>query len=207
MARPWPKPRRTRTSWPPANGLVFVHPYDDPAVMAGQGTLALEMLEDAPDLDVLVVPVGGGGMIAGCAVAAAAIKPGIEVIGVEVESLRLAAAGARGPAGHDRRRHHRRGHRRAPYRRELPFAGSGRMCGTCWWCRSGWWRTRSRCSPRGPSRSPRARGRPGSRRCSPIPRASPGAGSASRYAAAISTGGSSPTCCCAGCCAMGVCCG
>ncbi len=65
-------------------GLVFVHPYDDPAVMAGQGTLALEMLEDAPELDTLVIPVGGGGMIAGCAVAAAGMKPGIEVIGVEV---------------------------------------------------------------------------------------------------------------------------
>ena len=66
------------------DGLVFVHPYDDPAVMAGQGTLALELLQDAPDLDVLLVPVGGGGMISGCAVAAKAIKPGIEVIGVQV---------------------------------------------------------------------------------------------------------------------------
>ncbi|HEY2132513.1 MAG TPA: threonine ammonia-lyase [Acetobacteraceae bacterium] len=67
-------------------GLVFVHPYDDPAVMAGQGTLALEMLEDAPDLDTLVIPVGGGGLIAGCAVVATALKPGIEVIGVEVSA-------------------------------------------------------------------------------------------------------------------------
>ena len=66
------------------DGRVFVHPYDDPAVMAGQGTLALELLEDAPDLDVLVIPVGGGGLIGGCAVAAAALKPGIEIIGVEV---------------------------------------------------------------------------------------------------------------------------
>jgi threonine dehydratase len=65
-------------------GLVFVHPYDDPAVMAGQGTLAVELLEDAPDIDVLLIPVGGGGMIAGCAAAAAALKPGIEIIGVEV---------------------------------------------------------------------------------------------------------------------------
>ncbi len=65
-------------------GLVFIHPYDDPGVMAGQGTMALEMLEDVPDLDALVIPVGGGGLIAGCAVAAGAIKPGIEVIGVEV---------------------------------------------------------------------------------------------------------------------------
>ena len=67
-------------------GRVFVHPYDDLAIMAGQGTLALELLEDAPDLDVLLVPVGGGGMISGCAVAAAGLRPEIEVIGVEVES-------------------------------------------------------------------------------------------------------------------------
>ena len=66
------------------DGLVFVHPFDDPGVMAGQGTMALEMLEDAPDLDVLLIPVGGGGLISGCAVAAHALKPGIEVIGVEV---------------------------------------------------------------------------------------------------------------------------
>ena len=65
-------------------GLIFIHPYDDPAVMAGQGTLAIEMLEDAPDIEVLLVPVGGGGMIAGCAAAAVALKPGIEIIGVEV---------------------------------------------------------------------------------------------------------------------------
>jgi threonine dehydratase len=54
--------------------------------MAGQGTLALEMLEDAPEIDTLVVPVGGGGLIAGCAVAATAIRPGIQVIGVEVSA-------------------------------------------------------------------------------------------------------------------------
>jgi threonine dehydratase len=69
-----------------AERLVFIHPYDDDAVMAGQGTLAAEMLADAPALDVLVIPVGGGGLIAGCAVAAHALRPGIEVIGVEVAS-------------------------------------------------------------------------------------------------------------------------
>ncbi len=67
-----------------AEGRVFIHPYDDPAVMAGQGTVALELLEDAPGLETLVIPVGGGGLIGGCAVAAKALKPGIEVIGVEV---------------------------------------------------------------------------------------------------------------------------
>jgi threonine dehydratase len=65
---------------------VFVHPYDDPAVIAGQGTLALELMEDAPDLDALVIPVGGGGLLAGCLIAAMSMKPGIAVYGVEVEA-------------------------------------------------------------------------------------------------------------------------
>src|SRR3954467_3642394 len=64
-------------------GLTFVHPYDDPLVIAGQGTIALEMLEDAPDLDMLLIPIGGGGLIAGNAVAARAKKPAIKVIGAE----------------------------------------------------------------------------------------------------------------------------
>jgi threonine dehydratase len=66
-------------------GLVFVHPYDDLAVMAGQGTVALEMLEQAPHLDDLVVPVGGGGLIAGMAIAAHAKRPGLHLYGVEGE--------------------------------------------------------------------------------------------------------------------------
>lgn len=64
-------------------GLAFVHPYDDPAVIAGQGTVALEMLADQPDLDDLIVPIGGGGLISGVAVAARALKPDIRIIGVE----------------------------------------------------------------------------------------------------------------------------
>ena len=64
-------------------GLVFVHPYDDEAVIAGQGTVGLEMLHAVPDLEVLVIAVGGGGLIAGMATAAKALKPGIEVIGVQ----------------------------------------------------------------------------------------------------------------------------
>lgn len=64
-------------------GLTFVHPFDDPAVMAGQGTVALEMLEDAPELDTIIVPVGGGGLISGVATAAKALKPDIRVIGVQ----------------------------------------------------------------------------------------------------------------------------
>jgi threonine dehydratase len=65
------------------DGLTFIHPYDDPAIIAGQGTVALEMLEQAPDLEVLVVPIGGGGLAAGMAVAAKALKPAIQVLGVE----------------------------------------------------------------------------------------------------------------------------
>ncbi len=68
------------------HSFVFVPPYDDPWVIAGQGTIALEMLAQAPDLDMLIVPVGGGGMISGIAVAAKAIKPHIEIIGVQVAS-------------------------------------------------------------------------------------------------------------------------
>jgi threonine dehydratase len=66
-------------------GLTIVHPYDDDAIIAGQGTAAIEMIEDAPALDAIVIPVGGGGLIAGCAVAARALRPGMRVIGVEVE--------------------------------------------------------------------------------------------------------------------------
>ena len=67
-------------------GLVFIHPYDDAGIIAGQGTMALELLQDFPDLDVLVIPIGGGGLLAGCATAARAMKPGIEILGVEVEA-------------------------------------------------------------------------------------------------------------------------
>ena len=64
-------------------GLTFVHPFDDEAIMAGQGTLALEMLAQQPELDTLIVPIGGGGLISGVATAAKALKPGIRVVGVQ----------------------------------------------------------------------------------------------------------------------------
>ena len=64
-------------------GLIFVHPYDDEHIIAGQGTIALEMLDEVPELDVLVVPIGGGGLIAGNAIAARAARPALTVIGVE----------------------------------------------------------------------------------------------------------------------------
>ena len=68
-----------------ARKLTFVHPYDDVSIIAGQGTCGLEMLSDAPGLEVLLVPIGGGGLISGIAVAAKAINPAISVIGVEVK--------------------------------------------------------------------------------------------------------------------------
>jgi threonine dehydratase len=80
-------------------GLELVPPYDDPLVMAGQGTAALELMEDAGELDVLVVPVGGGGLVAGCATAAKGLRPRTRVVGVEPEAgddtRRSLAAGER----------------------------------------------------------------------------------------------------------------
>ncbi len=85
-----------------AGNLTWVHPYDDEAVISGQGSVALEMLEAAPELDVLVVPIGGGGLIAGSAVAARAAKSGIEIVGVEAAlypSMRNAVKGEDRPVG------------------------------------------------------------------------------------------------------------
>ena len=81
------------------DGLTIVHPYDDERIMAGQGTAALELIEDGGELDALLVPVGGGGLIAGCATAATALCPGVRVIGVEPaasdDTARSFAAGER----------------------------------------------------------------------------------------------------------------
>jgi threonine dehydratase len=84
------------------HGFTIIHPYDDDRVIAGQGTVALEMLAAVPDLDVMVVPIGGGGLIAGCAIAAKAIRPEIEMIGVEAAlypSMHHALRGLAQPAG------------------------------------------------------------------------------------------------------------
>jgi len=80
-----------------AEGLTYVHPFDDPMVMAGQGTVALEVLEAAPEVDTLVVPIGGGGLIAGMAVAACALRPDLRVVGVQASG-----ANATERAFHDR---------------------------------------------------------------------------------------------------------
>ncbi len=71
-------------------GATVIPPYDHPDVMAGQGTVARELLEEVSDLDVLVVPVGGGGLLGGCAVAAAAMRPGLRIVGVEPAGRRAA---------------------------------------------------------------------------------------------------------------------
>ncbi len=68
------------------HGYTFIHPYDDPDLVAGQGTVGLEMIQQRPDLDVVVVPIGGGGLMAGVATALKSMKPEIEIVGAEVES-------------------------------------------------------------------------------------------------------------------------
>jgi threonine dehydratase len=86
------------------HGYVFVHPFDDPQIIAGAGTVGLEMLEDAPDLDTIIVPIGGGGLMSGVSIAARAVKPDIELIGVEAElypSMKCAIQNCQMPLGGD----------------------------------------------------------------------------------------------------------
>lgn len=83
-------------------GLAFIHPYDDEDVIAGQGVIGLEIVEDAPAVDVIVAPVGGGGLISGIAVAAKSLKPSIEIVGVEAAlypSMKNAVLGETNPSG------------------------------------------------------------------------------------------------------------
>ena len=77
-------------------GMVMVHPFDDPFIIAGQGTLGLEMLEDTPEVGAILVPVGGGGLVAGIAVAVKALRPDVKVIGVEPEQSAALYAGLAG---------------------------------------------------------------------------------------------------------------
>jgi len=85
-------------------GFVFVHPFDDPHVIAGAGTLGVEMLEQAPDVETIVVPIGGGGLMSGVATAVRALKPDVELIGVEAElypAMKCAVEGCSLPLGGD----------------------------------------------------------------------------------------------------------
>jgi threonine dehydratase len=87
-----------------ANGYVFIHPFDDPQIIAGAGTVAVEMLKDAPDLDTIVVPIGGGGLMSGVSIATRALKPDVELIGVEAElypSMKCAIQECQMPLGGD----------------------------------------------------------------------------------------------------------
>lgn len=79
----WDDSNQAALRYAEAEGLAYIHAFADPHVIAGQGTVALEILDEAPDLDALVVAVGGGGLISGIAIAAKALKPGIRIIGVE----------------------------------------------------------------------------------------------------------------------------
>ena len=86
------------------NGYVFIHAFDDPQIIAGAGTVGLEMLEDAPELDTIIVPIGGGGLMSGVSIAARAVKPDIELIGVEAElypSMKCAIQNCQMPLGGD----------------------------------------------------------------------------------------------------------
>ena len=85
-------------------GYTFIPPFDDPQIVAGAGTVALEMLEDAPDIDTFVIPIGGGGLMSGVSIASRAIKPDVELIGVEAElypSMKCAIEGCHLPLGGD----------------------------------------------------------------------------------------------------------
>jgi threonine dehydratase len=79
----WDDSNRAALQYAEAENLAYIHPFADPGVIAGQGTIALEIIEDAPDVDTLVVAIGGGGLISGVALAAKALKPNIKIIGVE----------------------------------------------------------------------------------------------------------------------------
>ena len=97
-------------------GRTLVHPYDDPLVMAGQGTVGLELVEDVPDVDVVLVPVGGGGLVSGIATAVKGLRPEARVVAIEPERSRRAA---REPAG--------RGARHGPGSLDRPTGSTGRM--------------------------------------------------------------------------------
>ena len=168
-------------------GLILCHPFDDPAIVAGQGTAGIEMLNEVPELDTLVVPVGGGGLIGGIATAAKAMKPQIRVLGVQTE-LYSGMAGLLGAA--------RSTVAGGPSVAEgiavkEPGASRARSCAPrstpCSSCRKRPSRMRWRCFSRSRRRSPKARARPALPRSQPAGSCSRGARSERFSAAAIST--------------------
>ena len=112
--------------------LVFVHAFNDPDVIAGQGTAALEMLEDMPELDILPIPIGGGGLIAGMGTVAKSLYPNLKVYGVEAAMYPSFTARMRGDHGGGGRADHRRGHSgetgRRPLLRHRPSPDRGACC-------------------------------------------------------------------------------
>ena len=160
-------------------GAVFVHPFDDAEIVAGQGTLGLELLEDVPDLATIVVPVGGGGLISGIAGVVKAARPGVRIIGVQAEACAAYPASLAGGAPveavgapDDRRRHRHQAAGRADAAarrrmgRRVRHRGRGRRRrrdgACCSSARSSWSRAPARSASRrcGPARSrPRRRGR------------------------------------------------
>ena len=155
-------------------GLVFVHPYDDPARdrrprHAGAGTAA----GCAGPRRAGRFPVGGGGLLAGCATAATALQPGYHGLRRRGRGLSRHGAAAGRPAGLGRRPDHRRRHRRARCRRDAARQLFATWASRCWWCRNTRSRRRSACWRKAPRWSPKAPAPPASPRCWPIPSASP----------------------------------
>ena len=146
-------------------GLMFIHPFDDPLVIAGQGTIALEMLEAVPGLDTLVVPIGGGGLISGMAIAAKAIKPGSASSACRRRSIPRCTTRIKRRRSAGARRHDGRGHRGAGAGRAHPGMVEKHVDDIVLVERAG---TRARgraCSSTSRRRSRKAPARPGSRRC------------------------------------------
>ncbi len=122
-------------------GLTFVHPFDDPEVIAGHGSIGLEILEDLPDVDVVVVGVGGGGLISGVAAAIKESRPATRVFGVEPNGIECRAACHRGRRGRSDRAQERRRRPRCSVRGRVDAgadAGAISTASSCWTTRRSW---------------------------------------------------------------------
>ena len=124
------------------DGLTLLHPFADPVVIAGQGTVGLEILEDLPEVDVVVAASGGGGLLTGTAAALKRLRPGVRVYGVEPEHSNALALGLGGRVTRSRSPRHPS---RTDWARRTPASGRSTWPGATW--------TRSSCSTRRPSRA------------------------------------------------------